>query len=290
MKRFLFASALLALAFGPGSAASPDAYGKTVRKGPLEMELLSENLSIAPGEPFYVGWRILRDEGWHTYWKHPGDVGVPPFLEWKLPEGYSAEDLRFPPPERIKMANVSAHGHRGETLFLAKITPPGELKEGDEVRLKAKASWLTCAKQCCPGFLDLGLTLPVEAKARISPRIGKRFASVKASWPEKLEGWSVRAIDHGESIELHLSPSRNLLESFPPRNVYFFGEGNLIRSDRPQIAIVAEGTLRMRLTRAEWAPEDANTLSGLVYAEDGWNGKGSARFARMEARLESPER
>ena len=60
------------------SALSTSATAKIVREGPLEMELLSENLSIAPGEPFYIGWHIRRDEGWHTYWKHPGDVGVPP--------------------------------------------------------------------------------------------------------------------------------------------------------------------------------------------------------------------
>ena len=78
------------------------------------MELLSENLSIAPGEPFFVGWRIRRDVGWHTYWKHPGDVGVPPALKWEVPVGFTAGELCFPPPERIKMASVAAHGHKGE--------------------------------------------------------------------------------------------------------------------------------------------------------------------------------
>ncbi len=250
------------------------------------MELLSENLSIVPGEPFYVGWLIRRDDGWHTYWKHPGDVGVPPFLEWKLPKGYSAGELRFPPPERIKMATVSAHGHKGETLFLAQITPPANLKTGVKARLAAKASWLTCSKQCCPGFLDLSLTLPVEARARFSVLEQKRFAAARATWPQALVGWKVRAIDCGQSLELLLSPPQGRRVSSPPGDLYFFGEGNLVRSDRPQRVSLAGGLLRIHLVRAEWAPADATTLAGLVYAEEGWNGKGSARFARVEARLE----
>ena len=287
LRRFPLASALLALA--PClSWFPPSARGKPLREGPLQMELLSENLSIAPGEPFYVGWRIHRDAGWHTYWKHPGDVGVPPFLEWKLPQGFSAGELRFPPPERIKMATVSAHGHKGETLFLAKITPPAKLKPGTELALKAKASWLTCSKQCCPGFLDLSLALPVETKARFCSDEKKRFAAARASWPRKLVGWKVRALDYGESLELLLSPPEGRPVTSPPRNLHFFGEGNLVRSDRPQVATVGEGILRIRLVRAEWAPAAAAALAGLVYAEEGWNGKDSPRFARVEARLESP--
>ena len=44
---------------------------------PLDIKLVSEVTSIAPGQPFYVGLALPHGEGYHTYWKFPGIVGVP---------------------------------------------------------------------------------------------------------------------------------------------------------------------------------------------------------------------
>ena len=253
------------------------------------MELLSENLSIAPGEPFYVGWRIRRDEGWHTYWKHPGDVGVPPALKWEVPAGFQAGELCFPPPQRIKMASVAAHGHKGETLFLTQIVPPSDLPLGAKITLHAKASWLTCSRQCCPGFRDLSLELPVQRQARIDPNAGQRFDVARGTWPRSLEGWTIAALDKGRRIILRLDPppAKDSEVAPPlPSKPYFFGEGRLVRSNKPQVVKRKGGGLQIRLTRAEWAPEGAEILTGLVYAEEGWGGTNSPRYARIVAPLE----
>ena len=47
----------------------------------------------------------LRQEiapGWHTYWMNPGDSGEPPRIEWALPTGFTAGDIVWPHPERIR--------------------------------------------------------------------------------------------------------------------------------------------------------------------------------------------
>ena len=38
---------------------------------------LLEVESIQPGQPFWVALRLKMDPGWHTYWKNPGDSGLP---------------------------------------------------------------------------------------------------------------------------------------------------------------------------------------------------------------------
>ena len=52
-----------------------------------EAELVSEIHSIQPGSVFYISVRFRMDAGWHIYWKDPGDSGMPPKVEWLLPEG-----------------------------------------------------------------------------------------------------------------------------------------------------------------------------------------------------------
>ena len=97
------------------------------------MELVFEQKGIVPGEEFWIGWRIIRERGWHTYWKHPGDVGVPPSIKWELPPGFVAGELLYSLPQKVKMATIRANGNYGETLFLTKVQapPPRTLPETD---------------------------------------------------------------------------------------------------------------------------------------------------------------
>ena len=41
---------------------------------------------VAPGQPLWLGLQITHQPEWHTYWKNPGDSGLPTQFEWKLPE------------------------------------------------------------------------------------------------------------------------------------------------------------------------------------------------------------
>ena len=48
-----------------------------------------------------AGVELKLDEGWHTYWKNPGDAGSPTKIEWQLPTGISAGEIQWPLPHRI---------------------------------------------------------------------------------------------------------------------------------------------------------------------------------------------
>ncbi len=265
-----------------------DTEADSIRDGPLEMELISENISITPGESFYVGWRISRDEGWHTYWKHPGDVGVSPELKWRLPEGFRVGELRFPPPQRIKMASVSAYGHKGETLFLTKISVPLGLPIG-KIVFRASASWLTCSRECRPGFRELALELPVRGQALFDETVKKRFDDVRSAWPTPLKGWTLDAREKGRRIILRLEPpfvqDFDQNPSILPGEPYFFGEDRLIRSNKPQV-VKRKGTgFQVRLTRAEWAPEGIKSLKGVLFAAAGWGRGHPSAYARIDVPL-----
>ena len=95
------------------------------------MGLVTETLGVSEEGPFWLAWRIRRDNGWHTYWKFPGDGGEPPTVLWDLPPGLQAGELIFPAPQRIMMAQVGAHGHTGETLYLCKFEPKVPFRVGE---------------------------------------------------------------------------------------------------------------------------------------------------------------
>ena len=81
----LFISVLLLL--------SVPAFAAPVRTGHAQAELVSEQAVLAAGERFTVALRLKMDEHWHTYWRHPGDSGLPTAIKWILPEGFRARSI-----------------------------------------------------------------------------------------------------------------------------------------------------------------------------------------------------
>src|SRR4028118_1106746 len=90
-------AAVLAVA----SLAASAVHGQVVSTPHVKAELLLEKPSVAPGESFDVALRMRMKDGWHTYWKHPGDSGEPTAISWKLPPGFTAGDIQWPYPEKI---------------------------------------------------------------------------------------------------------------------------------------------------------------------------------------------
>lgn len=66
---------------------NPGLFAELQEADHVEAELVSEVQSILLGKPFCVALRLKMDEHWHIYWKNPGDSGLPPKIEWNLPDG-----------------------------------------------------------------------------------------------------------------------------------------------------------------------------------------------------------
>ena len=62
----------------------------------VEPKLVSNVSGITPGKPFRVGVHLKIASGWHTYWKNPGDAGLPISIQWQLPPGWKASPSSVP--------------------------------------------------------------------------------------------------------------------------------------------------------------------------------------------------
>jgi DsbC/DsbD-like thiol-disulfide interchange protein len=118
----------------------------------VKAELIAEPAAVTPGEPFWVGLKLTIRNGWHVYWRNPGDSGEAVAIAWQLPPGYSAGPIVWPTPERIPVAHLVNFGYEHETVLLTRITPPpAGTNGGAPVDIEAAASWLVCQKECIPG-------------------------------------------------------------------------------------------------------------------------------------------
>src|SRR5580658_1010020 len=142
---------------------SPAAFslsGNVVATDNVKAHLVSEVSSIAPGQSFWVALEFNIRDGWHTYWRNPGDSGQATALKWQLPPGFSAGGIVWTTPHRFEIPPLVNYGYAGH---LVQITAPRDLKAGAPAVLPAKASWLVCSDVCIPEDADLQVTLPVSS-------------------------------------------------------------------------------------------------------------------------------
>src|ERR1700677_3539740 len=112
--------------------------GNTVATDNVKARLLSEQDSIAPGQSIWVALELDIRDGWHTYWRNPGDSGQATQLSWTLPAGLSAAGIVWPAPHRFEIAPLVNYGYAKDAMHLVKITASPDLKTGAPADLAAK--------------------------------------------------------------------------------------------------------------------------------------------------------
>jgi thiol:disulfide interchange protein/DsbC/DsbD-like thiol-disulfide interchange protein len=181
----LLAQFPLVAAAQPQSATAVQLTGPSARSQNVEITLLSARAAVAPGETVTVALRQTMADGWHTYWRNPGDSGDATRIDWALPAGATAGPIRWPTPMALPFGPLMNYGYEGEVLLPVDITVPAGVQPGANLQLVADASWLECADICIPGSGRVAIQLPVEAAGRDGPDAGAIRAAL-ARLPQPL--------------------------------------------------------------------------------------------------------
>ena len=227
MRHLLRALPIAALAVSAVALAAP------VRTAHVEAELVPAQTALVPGSSSTVGLRLKMDRGWHTYWRNPGDSGLPTTIAWTLPAGLTAGAIEWPAPRALPVGPLVNYGYEDEVFLLTQVTvAPGFV--GSSANLAARADWLVCKEICIPEGADLALALPVAPSATSDPRWGATIASVRAALPRPLENWTVSAAGQGAQVALSLRPRAGADD---PGRIHFFPytEGKIEASGRQSL-------------------------------------------------------
>ncbi len=215
--------------------------------------LVSDTDRIAPGTPFKVGLRLRMAPGWHTYWRNPGDAGIPPELAFTLPDGATAGPIAWPAPQRQPEGPLMTYGYSGALLLAVPVSGPA-----NTVRLHA--SWLVCKEICVPEEGDFRLDLPTGAPAA-SPQ-APLFAAAAAALPRP-SPWGAQVAPDGT-----LTVTGEGISAAAVRDAWFIPEtGGTINGPAPQPLRVRDGGFSLALTPGEAFRTDA-VLSGVLTVRD----------------------
>ena len=232
-------------------------------EGHVDASLIAQHDSWQPGTTVTIGLRLAMDEGWHTYWKNPGDAGMPTSITWDLPDGWAAHGIDWPAPVYFETNGIGGYGYVGTVVLPVRLDVPPDAAPGS-VTLKAKADWLECADICIAGSADLQLTGRVgNGEPQAVAEHVELFATAAERQPMEWDSAaSDQSRDPAERLSIRLSDlQRDLIEGAESRTHFFPDADDVIDMSARQEFVVMEGPWGNR-DRIQLPPNRKATLIG----------------------------
>lgn len=137
----------------------------------------------APAGGLLVGLEIRLEPHFITYWRDPGDAGVPPSFSFAGSTNLKAAAVHYPAPSRLDEAGAAAFGYENDVVFPITVEPDDPAKP---VELAVRLDYATCHDICLPARADLRLTLdrkpaPEAARVREALAVVPRLSTVGES-------------------------------------------------------------------------------------------------------------
>ncbi|MGB3451751.1 MAG: thioredoxin family protein [Giesbergeria sp.] len=160
---------------------------------------------LTPGQTVWVGLWLTHQKDWHTYWKNPGDSGLPTELTWELPPGLDMGETAWPVPRLFRIGKLANYGYDGQVLLAAPLQVPASFKPPPggmgQVDIRLRATWLACRVECIPEEGSFVLQLPVRSSTAMHSAL---FAQAQGAQPQPLQGQSHITVE-GERLQLRVT-------------------------------------------------------------------------------------
>lgn len=153
---------------------------------------------ILPGWTEADGSRIaalelVLEPGWKTYWRSPGDSGLPPEFDWAGSDNLADVTFHWPTPQAIRSGGTLTMGYH-DRLVLPFTARPKDAAQ--PVALHAAVDLGICEKVCVPAHLRLSSATPADSP---DPVIKAALADV----PRPVAGQpSCQLLDINDGVEV----------------------------------------------------------------------------------------
>lgn len=212
--------------------------------------IIFDNSPFLENKKIKMALQIKLDEGWHTYWRNPGDSGAPPEVYSQSGAGESTSvGILYPFPKRIDVGPLVTYGYENKVIYFLNSN------RNDSNFI---ADLLVCKEECVPGSIDLKA---LENLAKVTNENFKIFVKKQvASLPKFDQGQYVKGLSQVDwSFVL---PSKSQVVDF------FWSPEVLNNLNRPSF-VQNKNTFKFFTSQSDLGPN--KTKSGLVVYKNGAN-------------------
>ena len=160
-----------------GNATAGDDASRWDGDARSALRLIAGSSATPDRAPTRTGIEIRLKNGWHTYWRYPGDAGVPPRFDFAGSQNVKSVEVLWPAPQRIPEQGLVAIGYTGDVILPLAIVPQNS---GEPVKLRLKLDYAVCETLCVPAEGKAELTLSGGASSHDAA-----LAAAEARLPHK---------------------------------------------------------------------------------------------------------
>lgn len=171
---------------------------------------------------YEIGVQIQLDPDWKTYWRMPGDAGLPPQFDLAGSENFAGSEIAWPAPEWFVDAFGYSAGYHDEVVFPIRIAAADPARP---VALKTIVHYAVCLEICIPASAELSLDLDELAA---TPRHAALIARYRATVPlpvEAVDGLAVAAVSAVRNDADRIGLVVDIASPDPQRDIALFAEG-----------------------------------------------------------------
>ena len=174
------------------SIGAPNAYRRAMIRIALIAALLASPATATTQDDVLTarllpGWQVdsgaqmaalqlTLAPGWKTYWRSPGDAGIPPSFDWSGSDNVKSVRIHWPSPTVFHLNGLQTIGYHDQLVLPVEVTP---LDPGKPMRLSVEVNLGVCDQICLPASLSLSADLPQPggSDAAIAAALGQRAAT-----------------------------------------------------------------------------------------------------------------
>ena len=103
-----------------------------------------------------LGLHMRLENGWKTYWRHPGEAGAPPHFDWSKNDNLQVSEILWPAPKRFAAFGFDSYGYEREMLLPIRVK---HLDSTKPATVHLSLNYLICSNICIPKSTKLSLSL-----------------------------------------------------------------------------------------------------------------------------------
>ena len=186
------------------AGAIADAASAWIDGPKADIRLVSAATAVGDMDSIPLGVEVRLDKGWKTYWRSPGDAGIPPQVAWDGSANLSGTEFYWPAPVRFHYFDLETFGYKDRVVFPveARVASVGEA-----VSLRAQVDLLVCDDVCIPHSYEAALDLPA------GPAMPSDFANLIDQYRNQVPGDGSRAGLMFEGAEVSGAPAKPLIRA-----------------------------------------------------------------------------
>ena len=131
---------------------------------------------------------ITLADGWHTYWRIPGEAGLPPMFSWSNSKNIGDVEVFWPAPSRKKEYEFYTFGFSDRLILPLKFARTSE----QDASLDLKAQIMICKDICIPQQFEVSLDLKEGEHEQENALIAEAKAKLPQASP--IDGLSIDSI------------------------------------------------------------------------------------------------